>query len=457
MDFLSWLGRFHPAIVHFPLGILVLGVILQFISVRRPNVQMGAAVRTVYLIGFVSALAAAFAGWMLAEEGGYQPDTIFWHRWLGILMVIVSFVLYWMNRKPDSLRSTRWVALALFIGLLYTGHLGGKLTHGKEYLLETAPTFVQKLASYEEGSGHPILPDPDSTYVYEDLIKPFLETKCWTCHDEDLHKGGLVMSVDSLLMEGGRNGAVIESSAGNSELFARVTMDPGRRKYMPPKGTPLSYQEVKLLEWWIDAGSPFDKTVVEVETSEEIKKILMDRHQLDTKPKSFLEKTQVDSVPQSLMNEIAASGFSINRIAMTSNFVDVRWNNADTLSINDAIVQLEKVAEQVAWLDLGNSGIEDQALVSVGKLQNLVRLKLDNSDITDAGIAHLTDLKHLESLNLYSTKITDICASDLEQLTSLKKLFVWQTEFGQEGMDRLQAAIPEIEIVQGYSFAPPAQ
>ena len=102
MDLLDWFGRFHPALVHFPIGILVVGVIMQFIAYRKPTLNLDRAVSTLYLIGFVSAFIAAFAGWMLAQEGGYQADTIFWHRWLGILMVVLAFGLYWNARKNPA-------------------------------------------------------------------------------------------------------------------------------------------------------------------------------------------------------------------------------------------------------------------------------------------------------------------------------------------------------------------
>lgn len=458
MDLLDWFGRFHPAFVHFPIGILVVGVIMQFIAHRKPTLNLNKAVSTLYLIGFATAVVAAFAGWMLAKEGGYQSDTIFWHRWLGVLMVVLAFGLYWNARKDEvNHKAMRWGGIALVLGLMYTGHLGGEMTHGPDYLLESAPDFVKKLAAYEEGANHPILSDPDSVRLYDDLLKPVLQAKCWTCHDENLTKGGLDMSSEEMLLEGGRNGSVIEGTAEESELFKRVTIDPARRKYMPPKGTPLSYQEVKLLEWWIETGASFEKRVTEVEVPDNIQGILMARHELDTKPKTFLEKTKVEPVSEDIMAAIATEGFSIKPIAMNSNFVDVQWKGIDSLSIDKAAAVLEQAGTQIAWLDMGNANLTDAGMPNLSKLENLVRLKIDNNPISDAGVKHLENLKHLESLNLYSTKITDISAEHLTGLKSLKKLFVWQTDFGSDAAETLQSSIPELEVVQGYTFAEPTQ
>ena len=110
MEILNWFGRFHPALVHLPIGILIIGVILQFLARRRPDWQLEKATQKTYLVGFLSAVVAALAGWFLAREGGYEASTIFWHRWLGILMVLLSFFLYW---------NTIWVACLPMVKLTW--------------------------------------------------------------------------------------------------------------------------------------------------------------------------------------------------------------------------------------------------------------------------------------------------------------------------------------------------
>lgn len=455
MDILSWLGRFHPAIVHLPIGILVVASVFHWISARKPDWKGASAVPPLYLLGFISAGIAALAGWMLAKEGGYQADTIFWHRWLGVLLVMISLILWRLNRNVAKV-SSPWLSLALVAGLLWVGHLGGEMTHGETYLVETAPGFVKKLVSYDESAHHAIYTDPDSTLVYQDLIKPILEKKCWTCHSNEITKGGLNMEELQAFMEGGKNGKVIEGNANESELFKRVTLDPESKKFMPPKGNALSYGEIKLLEWWLDSGAPTEKSVTEVTAPAGIQSILLARHQLDTKPKSYIEKTKVDPVSEEMMAKIHNQGFAIRQIAMNNNFVDVGWRDIDSLSVNDAISILGEIADKIAWLDLGSSDLDDASLEVIGQMKNLVRLKIEDNPVTDNGIAELKDLKHLESLNLYKTKITDICASDLVHLKALKKLFIWQTEFGDTGTTQLKASLPEVEVIGGYTLNTPA-
>jgi hypothetical protein len=58
-------------------------------------------------------------------------------------------------------------------------HLGASLTHGANYLLE--PLAVRKKVPVTEA------------IVYDDIIKPVLEAKCFSCHNKANEKGGLAL------------------------------------------------------------------------------------------------------------------------------------------------------------------------------------------------------------------------------------------------------------------------
>ena len=452
MDFWAWLGRFHPALVHFPIGIVIVGIILYYVHKRKPEWQIAQAIGPIFFIGFLTAILAAFCGWMLAGEGGYDMGTLFWHRWLGVGIVLLSFAL-WRWQSKDSSQLARFGVPLLAVIIFITGHLGGNLTHGEGYLVEKGPEFIKKLTSYEERMAIATFDDPDSCLVYDDLIHPVLETKCFNCHNEKLKKGGFDMTSQESLMKGGRNGEAIEGESASSEIFKRVVQDPNSKKYMPPKGTPLSYREIRLLEWWIDSGADFEKAVSEMETPQDIAQILLSRHQLDITPKSFLEKTKVETLADERLIELEKAGFAVQPLAITSPFIDVRWKRVDSLSLSDALESLQSIAaNQVAWLDLGESEITDADLSEVTQCKNLVRLKLQKTAIGDEGVRSLSELKHLESLNLYGTKITNQASEHLSKMSSLRNLYVWQTEFDSERAESLETTLPDLEVVVGLSF-----
>ena len=91
--------------------------------------------------------------------------------------------------------------------------------------------------------------------LYTHFIQPILKEKCLSCHNPNKKKGGFNLnSLDSLLA-GGENGDVVVSGKPlKSEMLRRITLNPSSSKYMPPSGTPMSYNEIKLLEYWIRSG-----------------------------------------------------------------------------------------------------------------------------------------------------------------------------------------------------------
>jgi uncharacterized membrane protein len=63
---LGWLGRFHSAVVHFPLGLLMAAAAIEFLffATRRP--QFAATSRGCIWLGGLTAPPAAALGWCLA-------------------------------------------------------------------------------------------------------------------------------------------------------------------------------------------------------------------------------------------------------------------------------------------------------------------------------------------------------------------------------------------------------
>jgi uncharacterized membrane protein len=453
MEILEWLGRFHPVVVHLPIGMILLGIFLLILSDRKPEWQLNTPIRITFFCSLITAAVAAAFGWILAWEGGYDLNTLRLHRWLGIGVVLFSGVLWMMHRKPRRKSKSILFSSILITGLLiFTGHNGGKLTHGEAYLWEQAPTFVKNWISFEERTAYPEYTDPDSCLIFEDLVYPVLWDKCGSCHNNKVAKGGLNIETGEALLEGGRNGSVVETSVNQSELFKRITMDPQSRKFMPPKGAPMSYQEINLLAWWIEEGVPMGKPVSQTQPSDEIKQILLSRHNLDTKPKTFLEKTKVARLDSSVILELNENGFKVIPLSVNSNFLDVKWSPGDSASLRSSISLLTKASAQITWLDLQDAQVEDDMLTEIGQLKNLLRLRLNKNPITDKGIEQLRSLSHLESLNLYGTNITDVSLDILSGLQSLKRLYVWQTQVTQAGANKLKISNPHLEVILGISF-----
>src|SRR5690554_750567 len=240
-DLILFFGRFHPLVVHLPIGILFLAAIMALLSRKEKFSNLAPALDFVLLLGAISAGIACVFGWMLSSGGDYAQDSLFWHQWMGILLAVLSFAIYWLRTRKwkrsggfqfKNRRLAFWLLLLL---IAFTGHLGGNLTHGSNYLLQYAPDVLRTMAGLDP---KPIPRPPvtvlDSADIFLDAVHPLIQSKCQSCHNSDKKKGGLLLTNYEEMMQGGKNGSsVIPGDLENSTLFQRVTLPPTHEDYMP--------------------------------------------------------------------------------------------------------------------------------------------------------------------------------------------------------------------------------
>lgn len=476
-DAALFFGRFHPLAVHLPIGFLLLAGILFALSYFKNYAFLLRALPIILLLGGISSVAAAVLGWILSTEGGYEESTLAWHQWMGISVAVIAIASWvwigsltlkkehkkedapWLlpedlkQRAINNKRNVGLVMALLFVLISITGHLGGNLTHGDQYLFTHAPSFIQTLFSEENNSADQLAfpADPDSTLLYTHLIQPVLNKKCASCHNESKMKGGLILTTREGLLKGGENGAVLEKgSAQNSELFNRVCLDPASKKFMPPKGTHMSYTEIALLNYWISSGMSFDLTITDENIPEEIQLLIQHGYSLATKKKPFTEKEKVSAATDEALETLRALGFKIQTLAVDNNFLEVVAKDSLTLEKIEALLVIK---EQITWLDLGRTGLQDSWINTLAQFNNLTRLTLDNNTITDAGIAHLGNFEHLESINLHATEVSDAGLKILAKQSSIKRIYVWQTKVTQQAVDSIRNENPALVIDLGVAPA----
>lgn len=343
------------------------------------------------------------------------------------------------------------IVLVAMVGLLMaTGHLGGNMTHGATYLTEYLP-----FGGSEKVEAKKAFNNPDSVYVYQDIIQPMLEKRCFECHNEDKANGGLQMHTTELLAKGGDGGPVLVSGkAMDSELYKRIIKDPTSRKFMPTGGkTHLGFKEVALIGWWIDEGAGFDQVISAIDIPKNIKQILEDDWKVSLVKKSYVETASVEPVETDVMTNLNELGFTGSPLASGNNFMDIRFNKLGATPSKTDLEKLLAAKEQITWLNLANQQIDDEMLSVIGQLTNLTRLQIQQNPISDNGVAKLGNLKNLETLNLYGTDITDAALSTIEQLPNLQKLFLWQTKVTSEGAENLKSKLPKLVIVMGTDIA----
>lgn len=136
----SWLGRLHPAVVHFPIALLIAAWLGELLNAWKYEPRLRTGVLFMVYLGAVSAVAAATLGWLNAAYGSQpadQIDTLSWHRWLGTSTALWAVVLAWQAWGLDFGGSNRAFRVNLTLAAFLvgvTGHFGGTLVFGKDFL-----------------------------------------------------------------------------------------------------------------------------------------------------------------------------------------------------------------------------------------------------------------------------------------------------------------------------------
>ncbi len=457
-DFVLFLGRFHPLVVHLPIGFLFLAVIVAILS-RRPNFQqLEGSLDFILLLGGISAVMACVLGFMLSQGGDYHADTLFWHQWLGIGLAAISVLLYWSRMKARggsnifTKLNSPYTFVVILVLLVFTGHYGGSLTHGSTYLFQYAPDPIRMMAGMEpKAVPRPPVTVLDSADIFLDVIHPVIQSKCSSCHNLDKTKGQLLLTSYEDMLQGGKEGpSVVPGDLEKSLMFQRVILPSTHDDYMPAEGkTGLTDDELAVLEWWITNDAPSSMQLaymkVDSEVSPKFERVLGIAVSADNR----LPRTEVTAADSSSIKAALAEGFVIKRIIPESNFLEVRLpftgQNLSTMQIQ----VLLPLKEQIAWVDLSQGRVTDADLELIGQLASVTRLNLSNNQLTDEGINHLADLGGLSYLNLYGTSVSDASLNVLKNLPGLKSLYLWQTEVTDTGITLLKTERPDIKIILG--------
>jgi hypothetical protein len=409
---------------------------MHFMAKRPSFSKFEPTINFVLLLGGISGIFACALGYMLSLEGGYGEDAVALHQWFGIGLTALSFVMLGIRRGNIENKYVQSGGFAILLILLtFTGHLGGNLTHGSSYLFQFAPNPVRSIAGLPPRiiKTYKKISNIDSALVFEDVVQPILDARCISCHNEEKLKGELLMTTLQLLKKGGESGPAIKAGNSNaSELIHRITLPGDDEDFMPPEGkTPLAKEQIEIITWWIDAGAKSNASLVSLNASSEVRDKL--EKYLSIGKYMTILNTPISPIDASIIEDMEAAGFAVSVLAENVNYLDVSVAAGIQLT-KKQLETLKKAKDHIVWLDLKNSGIQDEHIQIINSLPNLLKLRLDRNDITDKGIAQLTKTTQLEYLNLSFTKITDKAIIDLQKLKKLEKIYYYNTGVKDAGV-----------------------
>ena len=452
-DLTMFFGRFHPLFVHFPIGLLALAILMELLLFWKPRESFTKTIPLVWLLAAVGSILSATAGYFLSLGGGYSEATLSDHKISGIALAIIATACYLLTAFPlPSLKKVSKffkpaLVFAIVVLLILTGHWGGSLTHGSNYLTEFAPLVGS--GSQKNQAAHTKIAGLDSADIFKDAVMPILQSKCVSCHNKEKKKGGLLLtSYEEILAGGKTREGVIPGNISTSEIFRRITLPKEHKEFMPSDGKkPLSESQVAILEFWIETGAHRNMMIADLKPNKKTAAVFDDFFQLG---RAAILSYSAKPASKNDLAALLKQGFQVYAINESNNLLEVKYIGPST-SKPDLTV-LETVKDQLVWLQLTNCGITDEDLQIIGKLPNLFKLNLNRNKITDKGIPALAGLNKLESLNLYGTAISDSSVSQLQHLTSLQKLYVWETAVDTTRMESLAKSKKGLEIV--YKLRP---
>ncbi len=415
-DGLQFLGRFHPLLVHLPIGMLVLLPLLELAGTTRLALREAAGF--VLLLTLATGAVTFAFGISLAYGSGVMGATVTRHMWGGIallveLMLCIALRPAWVSGQVHRIYPSL-LALTL-LTLIWTAHQGGSLTYGSGYLTRYMPGPLKEFFPSASAAS-------DAAYVgsvYARHIHPILDAKCVSCHGASKEQAGLRLDFYDLLMKGGRDGAVVAPrNPDRSLLLQRVTLSPSDRHFMPAEGrTPLTTDEIAALRAWILAGaSPTAASIPGISTAQE-------------NPDLPLQPVGDYSF---LMNEIrqmqGSESAKLDAVsAMPSDGLILRTSDVASKFDDAQLARFQRFAPFIVEAELGRTAVTDACFDTLSKFSNLRALHLEGTAITGRALAKLSPLSQLTYLNLSGTKVTSDALSPLKGMPNLRHIYLFDT------------------------------
>lgn len=452
----EFIGRFHPILVHLPIGILLLGCLFQLLTIHAKFAFLRPSIPAICVLGAFAAVFSCITGYLLSESGDYDGDLVDLHFWMGIGVALIALLLCFMYLKAVKEVLLNLSSAALIILITLTGHYGGSLTHGSDYMTSALKGESTKIAI-------PPVPDVQKAIAYTHLVQPLLQNRCYSCHGAEKQKGKLRMDNISFMLKGGEDGAsLIPGRANESELIKRMLLPISNDDHMPPKEKPqLSAEEIALLQWWINEGAAADKKVAELKQPEEIKPILLSFQVGAAVAKktvsSEIPDEEIGKADAEAIEKLKKAGVVVIPVLSNSNYLSASFVTAK--SDPETLKLLEPLKKQLIWLNLASTTTTDQSMAAIAKLENLRKINLSHTGITDKTLSQLKNLTKLQVINLVGTKVT--AAGIIAQLKGLKELqylYLYQTGLEEKDQSKLKTSFNKVKLDFGnYSLPVLAQ
>ncbi len=443
MSLLDYFGRFHPGLVHIPIGTFLGIILLECLALKPKFKNVLPATRVLFMLGFVAASVAALTGYLHAQAEDFDEELVNIHMILGISVAVVSFVAIILNGgKASYSRKAYLVSLAVLGALtVFAGHTGASITYGSQYL---------NPANIANGNDEDFSSISKDTPLYAGVIKPIFDRKCISCHGPSRQKGKLRLDTPDFIARGGEDGEIINKSFPNEgELWRRIMLEMSDDDHMPPVQKPqLSKAEISLIVYWLENGVDFTASLGAIPKSDSIMKLVR-----ESSPEQTMEDSVVPMPDEKIIKVFERGGVTVSFLSKDDGRVALQFINAEQDSISYLLSALPSINEQVIEIKMPGRHASHEDWKKLGALKNIRKLSLENSNFSDEDLASVQALTKMEYLNLIGTAVT---SGGLEKISlpELRKLYLFKTGVGEADLTKLKQHFPNAEIVVGNFQVP---
>jgi len=283
-------------------------------------------------------------------------------------------------------------------------------------------------------------------------IQGVFEARCIDCHGPKKQKGDLRLdSQEAALAE-----VVKPGKSGESELYKHISLPADHEDIMPPKGDPLTKEQIAAIKQWIDEGANWPKELVLISAKDraaaEAAAKKLPEPEIKEAPVSDGEKVAIAKLSSGEGIGDKSSAPLVMALAQNTKLIYANFRLVGKDVKDEHLAPLADI-QNLSELDLANTQVTAAGLGSIKGNKNLTKLSLANTSIDDAALKQIEGLTNLMSLNLYNTKVTDAGLSSLKNMKFLRKVYAWQSGVTEKGVVELNKALPNVDVNLGFKLA----
>lgn len=137
LTWIKWLGSFHLIFLHFPIALINMVAISEFLFVLYKNPMFDISAHFMLIVSAIITLPTAMLGLIYSYSSSYfglMGTFLWWHMWFGISTAIFTIAVLFIIERFGINRLYYSSLILLFLIINITGFFGGGMTFGPYHM-----------------------------------------------------------------------------------------------------------------------------------------------------------------------------------------------------------------------------------------------------------------------------------------------------------------------------------